>query len=515
MYALVLAVVLAQSLPTGAPAATPAPSASPATLGVSTAIVNLNPEQQQIVSVRGATPPLQIVLDQKLVTASADPSGTAVTIAATQATGSATLHLIDANGASADIAIRVAFNAGTIVDKATLTITGDPADPVWLAQKVADWVTHLTQLRPGAAARVGTVTPPAAPLMPDQSEQFVVPVQIGGNPEYFDQAGSTTVTVNNLPLQPVLPALLFYDDDPEHITQDGVLFRGSLSIAQATRIYYYHDVSGDPRRLVVALRTSSEGTSLQLVAALPSPGGVPAVGQTLTDAFLSRRAQNEGVVVDLSPDQSYILADIPITAGQTIAGTADIRVLSGGPVELTVLAVSPGINADSLLNGRLLPDDTHHRAGAFAIAPGYGTETLSYSAGGDDALLIIPDTGLSNVDPSSKGRDDGDYGVVHTIDLTLDNHGTVPAVAYLFFQPPAQIANGSFLIDGKIIDVGCVRLPTNYQVTAFDLPPGQTYHTVVQTMVNGGSFLPIEVGVTGTPPASVPPTSAPDGCFPK
>ncbi len=503
MYALVLAVALAQSTP-------------PATIQLSTTTVNLNPAQQQIVTVTGATPPLQIALDRKLVTVTADPSGTALTITAAQATGSDTLHVTDATGASADIAVRVAFNAGTIVGQTTLTVTGNPADPAWLAQAVAGWVTRLTQALPGATVRIGTVSPPAAPLLPDQSAQFVVPVQIGGGAQYFDQTGSTTVTVNNQRLAPVSPALLFYDDDPEHITQDGVLFRGSLSVAQPTRLYFYHDVAAGPRRLVVALRANSaDTTSLQLVAALPSPGGVPAVGQALTDAFLPIKTQNEGVVLDLSRGEPYILADVPMTADQTAAGIADIRVLSGGPVEVTVLAVSPGVDPRTLLDGPLLPDDTHHRTGVFALDPGYGAATLTFSAGGEDAMQIIPDAALRNVDPSSKGRDDGDYGVVHTIDLTLNNPGTTPAVAYFFFQPPGKIASGTFLIDGQIIDVGCVRLPSNYQVTSFNLLPGQTYHTVVQTMVNGGSFLPIEVGVTATPPASAPPTGAPDGCFPQ
>ena len=75
MYALVLAVTLAQNTPTIAPAATPVPSASPGTLQVSTTTVNLNPAQQQVVTVTGATPPLQIVLDRKLVTASAIQAG--------------------------------------------------------------------------------------------------------------------------------------------------------------------------------------------------------------------------------------------------------------------------------------------------------------------------------------------------------------------------------------------------------------------------------------------------------
>ena len=65
---------------------------------------------------------------------SVSADGTSVTITATQATGSDVLHLVDANGAQADVAIRVAFNAGTIVPQTTLTVTGNPADPDWLAR---------------------------------------------------------------------------------------------------------------------------------------------------------------------------------------------------------------------------------------------------------------------------------------------------------------------------------------------------------------------------------------------
>ena len=145
---------------------------------------------------------MQIALDRKLVTATADPNGTALTIVAAQATGSAALHMIDAADASADIATRVAFNAGTIVGQTTLRVTGNPADPALLSQKVANWVMRITPALPGAAVRIGTIAPPAEPLFTDQSAQFVVPVQIGGSAEYFDQTGSTTVTVNNLRLEP-------------------------------------------------------------------------------------------------------------------------------------------------------------------------------------------------------------------------------------------------------------------------------------------------------------------------
>jgi hypothetical protein len=508
VHALLLGIVLAQAAPTATPA-----------LAVSTNAVNLNPAQQQVVTVTGATPPLQLTLDRKIVAVNADPSGTSLTITATQATGTDLLHVTDANGASVDIAIRVAFNAGTIVPQTTLTVTGDPAQPDWLAQKVTDWVARLTQAMPSAQVTIGAVSPPTAPLPPGGTAVFVVPIQIAGNGQYFDQSGSTTVTAQNTPLPPFLPGLLFYDDDPEHVSQDGVLFRGSVSLAAPARLYYYHDDLADQRRLVVALRSRSEDpTSVQLIEATAGPNiDVMQVGESVSKRFLLTKKQHEGVVLDLSGDLPYLMTDLPMTARQLVAGTADLRVLSGGPIDVTVMAVSPGVDPRTLIDGPLLPGDGHHRTGVFSIA-GFGSESLSFSAGGPDAVTVIGDTDPTpaNVDPAANGRDYGDYGVLHTIDLTLENPGAAPAPAYVFVQPLAGPARGSFLLDGNVVDIGCVRVPSRYQITAVQLLPGQTSRVVLQTMTDGGSFYPIRLGVTATAPLpSAPPITAPDGCFPK
>jgi hypothetical protein len=48
------------------------------------------------------------------------------------------------------------------------------------------------------------------------------------------------------------------------------------------------------------------------------------------------------------------------------------------------------------------------------------------------------------------------------------------------------------------------------------LPPRASQTHAIKTMTDGGSNLPIEIGVTATPPQPVtPPITAPDGCFPK
>lgn len=515
MFTVLLAIVLAQAMPSPSPAA----SATPGNLTLSPASVNMNPAQQQVVGIAGATPPLTLVLDRKLVDAVADPAGSGVTITATQATGSDVLHVTDANGATADLPIRVAFNAGTIVPQTALVVTGNPAQPDWIAEQVASLVARLTQAMPGAQTTIGAVTPPASALAPGQTTAFTIPVQIAGNGQYFDQTGSTTVTVQNEATPPFLPGLLFYDDDPEHVAQDGVLFRATVTAGQPARLYYYHDAAQDPRRLVVAIRgTGDAPASVQLVEASAGPNiDVMQVGQSVTKRFLLTKANGEGVIANIAPGNPYLLADVPMSARQLVAGTVDLNVLSGGPVSVTVLGVSPGVDPRTLFDAPVLPGDGHHRTGVFSIAA-FGTQNLSYTAGSDDATAVLGDTDPTpqNVDASAGGHDYGDYGVIHTIDLTLNNSTAAPAAAYLFMQPLAGPARGSFVVDGNVVDVGCVRVPSRYQVMAFQLAPGQTSHAVVQTMTDGGSFYPVRVGVTATPPIpSAPPINAPDGCFPK
>ena len=193
--------------------------------------VDLNPAQQRTILVSGGSPPLTATLDGKLVQVAVNDNATGATITATQQTGSDVLHLVDANGARADIPIRVAFNAGTIAATATLKVTGSPADGSWLVAQVKGLVARLTQAMPGAQITFGSPVPPVpTPLPTGASMQFSVPVQIASTDgQYFDQSGSTVVNVQNVPADAFAPLLLFYDDDPEHVNADGVLFRGTVS----------------------------------------------------------------------------------------------------------------------------------------------------------------------------------------------------------------------------------------------------------------------------------------------
>lgn len=518
VHVALLSVLLAQVTPPPEPT----PSATPvAALVVSPASVAIGPAQQTIVTVSNATGDLAASTDARLVTVSVDQQRHAVTVTATQAIGNDVLHVTDANGARADVPVRVAFLAGNVTPHAVLKVTGSPVDPAWLAQQVQTLVSRLTlpNVRPEAQATIATVTPPPAPLAPGARQQFSVPVQIDGKGVDFDVSSSTTVDVQNVPLDPFAPTLLFYDDDPERVTQDGVLYRGTIAAQKPVRLYFYHDNGADPRRVVVALRAQSQDpASVQVIDATAGPNiDVMSVGHAVTKNFLLAKARNQGTIVDLDGDAFYALHDLAMSSRAGVAGSVGLRVLSGGPVQVVVMALSPGANPQQILDAPVLSGDGHHRTGVFAL-DGFGQDALAYAAGGPDAKLTFGDRDPTpkNVDPQAAGHDYGDYGVVHTATFTLTNPTAAPANAYLYVRPIGGVLRSSFLVDGALIEVGCVRQPVPYQIAAYALAPNQTYRLVVQTMTDGGSNFPAELGVTATPPApAAPPVSAPDGCFPK
>ncbi|HEY1428126.1 MAG TPA: hypothetical protein VGF18_01005, partial [Candidatus Tumulicola sp.] len=410
--------------PSDLPSSTPSPAVSPGILTASPSSMNLNPAQQRTVQLSGASGSVTATSEQRLVTVAVDPTTNAVTITATQATGTDVIHAVDASGASTDIGVRVAFNAGTIVPQTSLQVTGSPAGDAWLGTTIRRWVAQLTPPQPGARTSLGLAQPQPGALQPGAQASYSVPVTVGGDPQYFDVTGTTQVDVTNLAVPPFVPQLLFYDDDPEHVLANGVLFSGGVAAGAPARLYYYHDDGPDPHRVVVLLSTDSQTpASVQVIDASAGPNiDVMSVGHAVSRTVLDVQPHQEGVVVPVSSDRPYVLHDAALSAKQGVAGSVDLNVLSGGPVTVTVAAIGPSDDPRSALALQRLPGHGHHRGGTFSLAS-FGVHTLRYDAGGPDVTLALGDTDptLPNLDASAPGHDYGDYGVLHRISISLSN----------------------------------------------------------------------------------------------
>ncbi|HET9029604.1 MAG TPA: hypothetical protein VFN49_05455 [Candidatus Aquilonibacter sp.] len=521
LFALLLAQIVPPSPPPlTTPSPSPAPSASPVpsppALTASPATLGLRPGTSATVAISGATGTLSVT-SGPLVTTAVDPATGAITVTAVGQLGRDVVHVVDQTGATVDVPVLVAHDAGSIPPSILLRVTGSPLDPQWLASQLASAVTRTVTVQPGATLAVSP--PPDVPVpQPGASASVAVPLTIAGNGNYLDVSGTADVAIENVAVEPFVPPTLMYDDDPEHIDGDGVVDRAAVTAGAPSRLYYYHDNAADPRRLAVVLSSASAST-VQVIDASAGPNiDVMSVGHAVSRDFLLAKPRNEGVIYDVAPGAPLLLHDALMAKRQGVAGSVDFNVLSGGPVTVTILAFTPGSDPLALLDGPLLPKDGHHRNGVFDIT-NFGNSALAYAVGGPDASIVYGDRDPTppNVDPSSSGRDYGDYGVIHTFLFSLANPTQDPATVYLFERPIGGIVRSSFIVDGTLVDMGCVREnTTRYQVSAFSLAPNARYQLNVMTMTDGGSNYPLEVGLSTTPPSpTTPPISGPDGCFPK
>lgn len=484
--------------------------ATPASLGI-------HPGASATVRIDGAAPPITVTATGTVATTSVDQQTGTIVVTAGTAPGAETLHVTDAAGDTLDVPLLVAPDAAAVPPAIELNVTGNPLDPAWLSRAIAGAVTRAVAVQPGATLQPGSFASPPPPA-PGSTIAVTVPVVVAGNGRYLDVNAQTNVTVNNLPLEPLAPPYLYYDDDPEHVSADGVSYRGVVQPGTPARLYFYHDVQGDAHRIVLVL-TAASPSRVAVIDSVAGPNiDVLSVGHAVTRDFLAQKGRNQATVYDLQPGVPLVLHDVNATNKQLVAGSVEFNVVQGGAVTASVLSVSPGTDPLALLNGPLLPHDGHHRTGIFDIT-NFGTDSLAFAAGGPDASSTFGNKSETppNADPQSDGTDYGDYGVVHTFLFSVSNPAATTSRVYLYERPAGGYVRASYLVNGSLVDVGCVRDNTKrYQIGAYDLAPSQHYLFTVQTMTEGGSNYPVEVGMTSTPPVPfAPPMSAPDGCFPK
>jgi hypothetical protein len=411
--------------------------------------------------------------------------------------------------------------AGRIPVHLRLIVTGDPASAEFLQTQISAAIAAAVQpsLTPGSSVNAAAPLPAAQDLDSGFLTGFTVPVALDPGPGSVAVRGLTAVDVENRTLPGFRPFTLAFADDPERITADGVLSRTTVARSHSARIYYYHENMGVARRFCVVLTANDSVRShVQIVGAAAGPNtDVMGVGHAVAKTFLTVEPHAEGVVLPISGGKPILERDTLAGPGDGIVGALDVRVLDGGPVTATVMAIPPGAEPPAYLYGRKLPDDGHARHGSFRLH-GFGERIVAYSAGGRDVSYTYGSRQQTptNADPLDAGHDYGDYGVVQRIAFDLDNPGRSSATIYLYEKPLGGDVRSSFVVNGALADLGCVRVPQRYLIASLDLAPRAAGVFDVLTTTDGGSNYPLEIGVTTTPPLpATPAISAADGCFPK
>ena len=433
---------------------------------------------------------------------SADPTIATVAVDQTRRTilltgvavGTTTVTVGDSRGVTRDVAVRVAYAAGTIADALPLRVTGDPASVSFLHGAAIQAAEAAATLRPGARIYVpADAVTVRVPLATDDRTTIDVPIQILGE-AYITVTGTTHIAVENFALPRLAPSQLLVSDYPERLTADGVLFTATIDRTASQRFLYYHfNPSTEPARriLVKATNTAATPAVVHLLAALAGPGSNEMeVGHNATRSFLVRARRNEGTVITIPPNTAVNIVNHNLPPNAVVSGILQMREISGEPLNIAVVAQ----NADAPLDqsadaANLLAGGAPHARGVYPV-PEFFSEYTFFT---DAPPLEIPIGQLPLPNLRLGEALSGDYGVMQTARIVIVNTSRFGQAIALYANPRGGAATGTFIIDDTLVQAHRLTAFSRYKIWQETIAPG-TYRTLrVTTMPEGGSSYPLRL----------------------
>jgi hypothetical protein len=428
---------------------------------------------------------------QSIVPATPSPEPT---VSSSPAPASSPAPVVPAGVVPADVSVAL---AGTVTPRFALA-------------RVRAAIDALAARQPGTLLDVHGITLNGN-LAPGTTLDALAGVTIAGRGAFLDVQGKTNVHVTVADLPPFQPQLLFYSDDPEYVppADDGVLFRATIAPDVPARLFLYHVAATAPRRFGLVFRTSGVAAQIEVVGTAVGPSPQYAyVGQQTTARFLTEAALPEGVLLDVAPGVPLELPLGALQPGDLIEAIEDMRVVSGGPVNVALVTTASDVSLASLADGPQLPGDSHDRRGIYSLAAIAPIDLSLSTDGSEPDPFSVGMTPLANELPGGRILA-GDYGIARRIVLHLANPTDRAQTVYLDERTlGGGGATVTMLFDGDDAPtlVPCVNDPNQPRlVRAFDLAAGATEVVNGTYMTDGASSYPIAFGLTLTPPLPVPP----------
>ena len=474
------------------PGSTPSPTPPP--IAVTPASPSVEPGRTVLVRVNGAAGTITVAsADEKTATAVADQNQRAVYITGV-AVGSTTVTVSDVRGVSKDIAVRVAYAAGTIADNIPLRVTGDPASASFVRDAAVQAAINAATLRPGARVYV----PPDAPavrsdLSTDDRIAVDVPVQILGS-DYITVSGTTRVSIENYAFPRLSPSQLLVSDYPERLTADGTLFTATIDRTKSQRFLYYHFNPGtEPGRriLVKATNTTAAPAVVHMLASISGPGtNEMEVGHNATKGFLIRVRRNEGTVITIPPNGTVNIVNHALPPGAVVNGILQLREVTGDPLNIAVIAQKADAPLDQTVDAAtLLSGGAAHARGVYPV-PEFFSEYTFFT---DAPPLEIPIGQLPLPNLREGEALAGDYGVMQSVRVVIVNTSRFGQAIALYANPRGGTATGTFIIDDTLVQAHRLTAYSKYKIWQETIAPG-TYRTLrISTMPEGGSSYPLRL----------------------
>jgi hypothetical protein len=372
-----------------------------------------------------------------------------------------------------------------------VAVTGDPA-PIE-TQRLAILTTARTLV---PEARTGQVLlaetePPLQPLRAAAEVALRAVVQVG--------AVGTKPLIRTVPVEIKNQALpwadagtLLVSNSPETLPFGKVLLSGAVSSGQTVRLLYHHANGSATERMAVVVNLSNPDRSPATVwvtgAAGNSGADELALGHGAARAFLDQYWHRAGFLLHIPANTSVSLFVHDLAPGAVATGLTQFTMVDGTRTNVQVYARLAGETEPPPMSFAPNFDKVHQR-GVFERPQ--LVRSLSYTAGGQLAMLSVGDRADALAESSSGRILNGNYGVVYSFSIDVDNPSALSTILGLVMQAVAGDASGTILVDDRVIDIPRVRSGERRLVTTVRLAPGERRTVVISTMPESGAFYPV------------------------
>jgi hypothetical protein len=383
------------------------------------------------------------------------------------------------DGATAASAFLVLKPAGS-VSPVQVEVTGTAIPKDLLDDMVDAEARRVIRLEPGAWFTMKSR--PKVPTVWTRGDtlNYKVPVRLAG-PNYLSVETQLDIRIRRVALPKPQDVALYYSNNPETIRGPQALFWHSLREQAPARLLYHHQNLGTkPLNLAVDITNNGAAEArVQVVngAAAPSMDTV-LVGHQATYKFMKLLQTGTGVIVRIPGKSTRRIFVNRLRAGDTMSGLMLVRPLQDSDLTLSMRA-----------------EDVDRPTTAFT-ASNPATDTVfptpdktldfSYTVGGQWAYVPIGRYPVKNGEGVAL---DGNYGVVYTVRLHLENPTAKKADVRVIFEPRAGEARAVFLINGALTETPSTFPPAEVRIMTVPLAPRQKKTVTLVTMpAAGGSY---------------------------
>jgi hypothetical protein len=446
-------------------------------------------DEKDIVLLQGGDPSLTINYDKKILSALISDDYKVLALRGLSA--ARTEVWLQKEGLTTKISVLVKDWAGDIPDNAYLSVTGKPVMQNILTQGAFEALKGSCLIRKGAQVTLEDDFDFPAFWGGDELK-LRVPLSISG-PGYLPRTRTLTLNVKNsfLPLQAA--EVLMVSNRPEEFKEEGILFEGDCVNHKAFRFMFAHKNANKGKRYLWLSLQNPDTLPAQLLVlcALAGPDRSEIfVGHKANARFLELLGAQNGFVITIPPKGKVNLIDQVLNQNELLSGVLHFQFLSGSNVHLSMQnSKVEGESSSKLIEESFDPFVVHPR-GTF-IKPEFEVQkefsTLDREAAveiGKAPYLLDILTGQPNM---------GNYGALYNLNFKLNNPGSASEDVGFYFVPSGGLAQASFLVDGKVVEVPTVAAYKERLWGKITLAPAERKEINILTMTEAGSFYPAKI----------------------